>query len=86
MQMAGLARTPAERRMAREHRRALKAAAQQEARVLLVDQIRQREQGEAGSKPMPFAGVRERILRTGGTDGNAATATAVRSSADNSGD
>lgn len=57
MQMAGLARTSAERRVMREQRKAMRAAAQLEVKVILVDQIRQREQGVAGMKAMPFAGM-----------------------------
>ena len=54
--MAGEVRTPAERRLAREQRRQAKAAAEMESRVVLVDRIRQREEGKPGFKAMPFAG------------------------------
>jgi len=55
--MAGLTRTPQERRAERGVRRFRKLNAEAEQKMLLVDRIRQREQGEAGAKPMPF--VRE---------------------------
>lgn len=53
--MAGLARTPQERRSEREVRRFRKLNSEAEQRRVLVDRIRQREQGVAGERPMPFA-------------------------------
>lgn len=53
--MAGLARSPADRRAEREVRKFRKANAEAEQQMLLVDRIRQREAGEAGARPMPYA-------------------------------
>ena len=52
--MAGMRKTPGERRnelMIRQFRRERAVADQQ---MLLVDKIREREAGAAGSKPMPY--------------------------------
>jgi hypothetical protein len=54
--MAGEVRSPMERRLQREQRRQHKLAAEMEQRVVLVDKIRQREEGKPGFKAMPFAG------------------------------
>jgi hypothetical protein len=62
-QMAGLARSPAEKRDVREKRRALRAQAEQEARMLMVDQVRRREAGESGLKAMPGMPADEMLRR-----------------------
>ena len=53
--MAGLGRTRAERVTERQIRRFRRQRAEQEQAMLLVDKIRQREQGVDGLPPMPFA-------------------------------
>ena len=52
--MAGIIRTRPERIADRQIRRFRRQRAEQEQAMLLVDKIREREQGSQGSKPMPY--------------------------------
>lgn len=52
--MAGMRSTPQERRVQREIRHFRRERAIAEQQMMLVDRIKEREQGMQGSKPMPF--------------------------------
>ena len=53
--MAGLRKTSAERRTERQIQKFRRQRGIAEQQLLLVDKIREREAGAAGTKPMPFA-------------------------------
>jgi hypothetical protein len=55
MQMAGLVPTPQEKVLHRYARKLARIDRDGKAQLLLVDMIQRREQGEEGTKPMPFA-------------------------------
>lgn len=54
-QMAGLVKTPQERRQERYDRHIKRQGALIEQQMVLVDKIKLREQGDQNTKPMPFA-------------------------------
>lgn len=53
-EMAGEARTRAERRRDRDVARMKRMESRSEETLVLVDKIRQREAGAEGAKPMPY--------------------------------
>ena len=56
--MAGMVKTPYERRQQRETMRLQRLEREHELQMLLVDRIRERENGADGAPPMPLAHLR----------------------------
>lgn len=57
--MAGMRKTPHERRAEREIRQFRRERSLAEQKMLLVDRIRERESGMQGAKPMPYGHMRK---------------------------
>lgn len=54
-EMAGMRKSRAERVTERQLRHFRRQQAEAEMKMLLIDKIREREQGMQGAKPMPYA-------------------------------